>query len=378
MMRGREFVDERMRDNPFLETEHLQLQAEAERVAESIGEITESDEFSRKIVHRLGHEGLLKHSGGSDLRSLCVVRETLAGRHGLIDLAFAMQGLGSYAIEIFGSDALKREVLPKVRSGDWVAAFAATEPEAGSDLSALATSARAKDGGYVLNGLKTLISNAPIADVMTVLAKTDPAAGAKGISMFVVLKSDAGVRCTKRQDVVAWHPLGELTFEKCSVPGDRLVGKPGEGYKYALAVLETFRTSVAAAALGMAGRAIAETVHRILNRKQFGSRLADLAVVQSRLADMVVDYEASRLLVYRSAAKRDGGTGRIPVESASAKLFATEAAQRIIDSAVQLHGGAGVLKGSAVERLYREVRTLRIYEGASDILKLVIAANVLK
>ena len=377
-MRGGEFVDERIRANPFLETEHLQLQAEAERVAESFGEIVETDEFARKIVHRLGNEGLLKHSGGTDLRSLCLVRETLAYHHGLIDLAFAMQGLGSHAIETFGSDALKSEVLPKVRSGDWAAAFAATEPEAGSDLAALATSARSKDGGYVLNGLKTLISNAPIADVMTVLAKTDPAAGAKGISMFVVLNSDLGVRCSKRQDVVAWHPLGELLFEECAVPGNRLVGRAGEGYKYALAVLETFRTSVAAAALGMAGRAIAETIDRILNRKQFGSRLADLAVVQSRLADMVTEYEASRLLVYRSAAKRDAGAARIPFESASAKLFSTEASQRIIDSAVQLHGGAGVLKGSAVERLYREVRTLRIYEGASDILKLVIAANVLK
>jgi acyl-CoA dehydrogenase len=289
-----------------------------------------------------------------------------------------MQGLGSYAIEEFGSDAQKREILPRVRSGEWVAAFAATEPEAGSDLGALTTSATAKDGGHVLNGLKTLISNAPIADVMTVLAKTDPAAGTKGISMFVVLRTDAGVRCPRRQDVVAWHPLGELRFEECRLPADRLVGRAGEGYKYALAVLETFRTSVAAAALGMAGRAIAETIDRILNRKQFGSRLADLAVVQSRLADMVTEYEASRLLVYRSAAKRDGGAARIPVESASAKLFSTEAAQRIIDSAVQLHGGSGVLKGSAVERLYREVRTLRIYEGASDILKLVIAGNILK
>ncbi len=377
-MRGAEFVDERIRGNPFLETEHLQLQAEAERVAGSFDDVAENDEYARKIVHRLGREGLLQHSGGTDLRSLCLVRETLAYHHGLIDLAFAMQGLGSFAIEGFGSDALKREVLPKVRSGEWVAAFAATEPEAGSDLAALSTSARSKDAGYVLNGLKTLISNAPIADVMTVLAKTDPSAGAKGISMFVVLRSDAGVRCSKRQEVVAWHPLGELTFEECAVPGDRLVGRAGEGYKIALSVLETFRTSVAAAALGMAGRAIAETIDRILNRTQFGSRLADLAVVQSRLADMVTDYEASRLLVYRSAAKRDGGAARIPVESASAKLFATEAAQRIIDSAVQLHGGSGVLKGSAVERLYREVRTLRIYEGASDILKLVIAGNVLK
>lgn len=377
-MRGPEFVDERIRGNPFLETEHLQVQAEADRVAVALGDIKEDDASARDIVRRLGREGILKHSGGTDLRSLCVVRETLSFHHGLIDLAFAMQGLGSYAIEGFGSDALKRDVLPRVRSGEWVAAFAATEPEAGSDLGALSTSARAKDGGFVLNGLKTLISNAPIADVMTVLAKTDPAGGSKGISMFVVLKSDAGVRCSKRQDVIAWHPLGELQFQECAVPGDRLVGRTGEGYKYALSVLETFRTSVAAAALGMAGRAIAETIDRTMNRKQFGSRLADMAVVQSRLADMVTEYEASRLLVYRSAAKRDSGAARIPFESASAKLFATEAAQRIIDSAVQLHGGSGVIKGSAVERLYREVRTLRIYEGASDILKLVIAANVLK
>ena len=377
-MRGADFIDERLRGTPFLDPEHLQLQAEAERVAESLGEVQETEDSARDIVRRLGREGLLKHSGGSDLRSLCLVRETLAYQHGLIDLAFAMQGLGSYAIEIFGSDGLKSEVLPRVRSGEWVAAFAATEPEAGSDLAALSTSAGLHENKYVLSGEKTLISNAPIADVMTVLAKTDPRAGSRGITMFVVLKSDPGVSCPKRQDVVAWHPLGELRFQNVRIPVDRVVGKPGEGYKYGLAVLETFRTSVAAAALGMAGRAIAETIDRILNRKQFGSRLADLAVVQSRLADMATEYEAARLLIYRSAAKRDGGSARIPFESASAKLFATEAAQRIIDSAVQLHGGVGVLKGSAVERLYREIRTLRIYEGASDILKLVIAANILK
>jgi acyl-CoA dehydrogenase len=377
-MGGADFVDARIRENPFLGTEHLQVQAEAERVAAAFGTVSEDDAFAREIVRTLGREGLLKHAGGTDLRSLCVARETFAYHHGLIDLAFAMQGLGSYAIEAFGSDALKRDVLPRVRSGEWIAAFAATEPGAGSDLAALATSARPEGDGYVLNGLKTLISNAPIADVMTVLAKTDAQAGSKGITMFVVERTDRGVRCPRRQDVVAWHPLGELQFEDCAVPAGRVVGKAGEGYRYALAVLETFRTSVAAAALGMAGRAIAETIDHIMNRRQFGSRLADLAVVQSRLADMVTEYEASRLLVYRSAARRDGGAARIPVESATAKLFATEAAQRIIDSAVQLHGGAGVLKGAPVERLYREVRTLRIYEGASDILKLVIAGNVLK
>ncbi|HEY3227294.1 MAG TPA: acyl-CoA dehydrogenase family protein [Planctomycetota bacterium] len=377
-MRGREFIDERLRATPFLDPEHLQLQTQADRFAESCGAIVEDEGSARDLVRRLGGEGLLNHAGGADLRSLCILRETLAFHHGLLDLALAMQGLGSYALEIAGSPALKSQVLPKVRSGAWVAAFAATEPEAGSDLAALTTSARAKDGGYVIDGLKTLISNGPIADVMTVLAKTDPAAGSKGITMFVVFKTDPGVRPGKRQEAVAYHPLGELKFEGCAVPADRVVGSPGEGYKIALAVLETFRTSVAAAAAGMAGRAIADTIDRVLNRRQFGARLADLAVVQSRLADMITEYEAARLLIYRSAAKRDGGASRIPVESATAKLFATEAAQRIIDSAVQLHGGSGVLKGSAVERLYREVRTLRIYEGASDILKLVIAANVLK
>ncbi|HTF56941.1 MAG TPA: acyl-CoA dehydrogenase family protein [Planctomycetota bacterium] len=377
-MRGRDFIDERIRGTPFLDPEHFQLQAQADRFAESCGAIAEDEESARKLVRRLGGEGLLNHAGGAELRSLCILRETLAFHHGLLDLALAMQGLGSYALEIAGSPVLKSQVLPRVRSGEWVAAFAATEPEAGSDLAALTTSARAKDGGYVIDGLKTLISNGPIADVMTVLAKTDPAAGSKGITMFVVLKTDPGVRPGKRQEAVAYHPLGELIFERCTVPADRVVGSPGEGYKIALAVLETFRTSVAAAAAGMAGRAIADTIDRVLNRRQFGARLADLAVVQSRLADMITEYEAARLLIYRSAAKRDGGTARIPVESAEAKLFATEAAQRIIDSAVQLHGGSGVLKGSAVERLYREVRTLRIYEGASDILKLVIAANVLK
>jgi acyl-CoA dehydrogenase len=377
-MRGSEFVDERVRGTPFLDPEHLELQAQAERFAEGRGEVREDEASAREIIRAMGRDGLLKHAGGSDLRSLCIIRETLAYHHGLLDLAFAMQGLGTYALVLAGSASLKALVLPKVRDGDWVAAFAATEPEAGSDLSALTTSAKAKDGGYVIDGLKTFISNAPIADVMTVLAKTDPSAGSKGITMLVVLKTDPGVVLGRRQEVVAYHPLGELKFERCSVPGDRVVGRPGEGYKIALSVLETFRTSVAAAALGMAARAIAETIDRTLARKQFGARLADLAMVQGRLADMITDYDAARLLVYRSAAKRDGGAARIPVESATAKLFATEAAQRIIDSAVQLHGGAGVLKGSAVERLYREIRSLRIYEGASDILKLVIAANVLK
>jgi acyl-CoA dehydrogenase len=377
-MRGAEFIDERMGGTPFLDPEHLQVQAEADRIAQSLGDVREDDASARDIVRRLGRDGLLKHAGGSDLRSLCLVRETLSYHHGLVDLAFAMQGLGSYAVEAFGSDALKREVLPKVRSGEWVAAFAATEPGAGSDLGALSTSAATRDGGYSVTGHKTLISNAPIADVMTVLAKTDPSAGTRGITMFVVLKSDKGVATGKRQDVIAWHPLGELDFKDCQVSATRVVGNPGEGYKIALSVLETFRPSVAAAALGMAGRAIAEAIDRITNRKQFGARLADLAVVQSRLADMITEYEAARLLVYRAAAKRDGGASRIPVESASAKLFATEAAQRIIDSAVQLHGGVGVLKGSVVERLYREIRALRIYEGASDILKLVIAGNILK
>ncbi|MBI4565390.1 MAG: acyl-CoA dehydrogenase family protein [Planctomycetes bacterium] len=376
-MRGREFINHRFNETPFLEDSHRKVRALAERFALEEGVIEENEEAARRLVRAMGAGGLLEHAGGTDLRSMAVIRETLAFHHGLLDLAFAMQGLGSYAIEIAGSSELKAQVLPKVRSGEWVAAFAATEPEAGSDLAALSCRAEPRNGRYVLNGLKTFISNAPIADIMTVLAKTDPAAGSKGIGMFVVLRSD-GVQCSRRQEAIAYHPLGELTFRDCAVPEDRLVGRAGEGYKIALTVLETFRTTVAAAALGMAGRAIADTIDRVQERRQFGARLADLAVVQSKLTDMIAEYEAARLLVYRSAAKRDGGASRIPVESALAKLYATEAAQRIIDAAVQLHGGLGVTKESAVERLYREVRTLRIYEGTSEILKLVIAGNVLK
>ncbi len=374
-MDGRRFVDQQALANPFLEERHRKLRADASAFAAGL-RVEESDEGARRLVREIGKGGWLGWTDGKDLRSLCVLREVFAETHGLIDLAFAMQGLGTYALEVAGSEALKQLVLPRVRSGEWVAAFAVTEPEAGSDLGALSTRAEAKDGGYVLHGLKTFISNAPIADVMTVLARTDPAAGTKGISMFVVLKSD-GVKLAKRQEVVAFHPIGELAFDGVKVGADRLVGKAGEGYKTALAVLETYRTSVAAAALGMAARAVAETIDRVKSRRQFGAPLAEQPVIRSRVAEMIADLESARLAVYRSAAKRDGGAARIPLESALAKLTATELAQKVIDSAVQLHGGFGVTKEAAVERLYREIRTLRIYEGTTEILKLVIGAHVL-
>lgn len=376
-MKGAAHFEGRMRETPGLQPAHLSLFEQAMKFGAEHASIAarETDDAARELVAKLGAAGLIRHIVGKvDLRSASVLRETLAYHHGVIDLAFAMQGLGSYAMALTGAAA---PVLAEVASGKAIAAFAVTEANAGSDLAAVETRAEARDGGYVINGTKIFISNAPIADVFTVLARTDPAGGAKGLSMFLVRKTDPGVRCSRRMDVMAYHPIGELSFQDCRIGADRLVGKLNEGYKLALTVLENFRTTVAAAACGMAGRALAEAVDHVQARKQFGKPLADQQMVRGRIADMAVELEAARLLVYRSAAKRDGGAERIPFESASAKLAATETAQRVIDSALQLHGGSGVLKGSAVERLYREIRALRIYEGATDILKLVVSASLL-
>lgn len=375
-MKGAAYADERFDQNPFLEDRHRDLRRRLREFARGI-RIEESDEGCRRIVRELGGAGFLDATSGRDLRALCVSRETLAETHGLLDFALAMQGLGSHAVELAGSDALKARVLPKVRSGEWVAAIALTEPEAGSDLPAITTTAVRSGDSWTLSGLKTLISNAPIADVMTVLARTDPAAGTKGMSLFAVLRTD-GVRLEERQEVAAFHPLGKLRFDRVALPQERSVGALGEGYKLVLAVLETFRTSVGAAALGMAAGALSDALDHVQARRQFGKTLGEQPVVQSRLAEMACDVEAVRLLVYRAAARRDAGHARIPLESAMGKLMATELAQRVIDTSVQLHGGLGVLKGTPVERRYREIRALRIYEGASDILKVVIGGLLLK
>ncbi len=370
-MRGREHFDRRMRETPGLGSEHLAIYDQAYAFGATTT-VTESNEGSRELVEKLGAAGLLKHiTGRFSLRGACVLRETLAFHHGLIDFAAAMQGLGSCALSLTNTHA---ETIANVVAGRAIAAFALTEPNAGSDLAAIETKAVAGQDGWHLTGLKHLISNAPIADAICVLARSEPGTGPKGMSMFLVKRGEFA--CSREQEVVAFHPIGELQFD-AHLPADRVVGTTGEGYKLALSVLDLFRTSVAAASCGMAGRALAEALDHVQSRRQFGKPLSELPQVRSHLAEMAADLEAARLSVYRSAARKDGGADRIPFESAVAKLVATETAQRVIDTAVQLHGGVGVLKGSVVERLYREVRALRIYEGATDILRLIIAGTLL-
>jgi acyl-CoA dehydrogenase len=370
-MKGREHFDRRMRQTPGLGPEHLAIYDQAYAFGATAA-VVETNAGARDLVEKLGAAGLLKPiTGRFSLRGACVLRETLAFHHGLLDFAAAMQGLGSCALAVTQSHA---DSLANIAAGRAVAAFALTEPNAGSDLAAIETTASPGADGWQLAGRKHLISNAPIADAITVLARTDPGAGPKGMTMFLVKRGEFS--CPKEQDIVAFHPLGELTFG-ATIPADRVVGKLGEGYKLALTVLDLFRTTVAAAACGMAGRALAEALDHVQARVQFGKPLADLPQVRAHLADMAAELEGARLAVYRSAAVKDAGAERIPFESATAKLLATESAQRIIDTAVQLHGGLGVLRGTPVERLYREVRALRIYEGATDILKLVIAGTLL-
>jgi alkylation response protein AidB-like acyl-CoA dehydrogenase len=309
------------------------------------------------------------------VRSLCLARETLARFSGLADFAFAMQGLGSGPISLFGSEALRRRWLPRVAAGEAVAAFAISEPDAGSDVQAMRTTARRDGDTVVLDGMKTWISNAGIADFYTVFARF-PEAGDRGFLALVVEKDDPGFEVTDRIDVTAPHPLGTLSFEGCRVPADRVVGDPGDGLRVALGTLDVFRPTVGAAALGLARRALEEALEWASRRVVFGKMLAEYQLTQARLAEMALDVDAAALLVYRAAWTRDRGE-RVTREAAMAKLFATEAAQRVVDSAVQLFGGRGVAVGETVERLYREVRALRIYEGTSEIQLLVIAAQVL-
>ena len=311
------------------------------------------------------------------MRSLALVRETLARHDGLADFAFAMQGLGAGPISLFGKDAQRAAWLPKTRAGKAIAAFALTEPASGSDVANIATSARRDGDAYVLDGEKTWISNGGIADVYVVFARTGEAPGARGLSAFIVEGGNPGLTVAERIAVIAPHPLARLKFENCRVPAEALIGKPGEGFKVAMATLDVFRTTVGAAALGFARRALAETVARVRKRQLFGAPMAELQMVQGHLADMAVELDAAALLVYRAAWTKDAGAARVTREAAMAKLYATEAAQRIIDAAVQLHGGDGVRAGHPVETLYREIRALRIYEGASDVQKIIIARAVL-
>lgn len=344
------------------------------------------DAACRDLVRRLGRDGWLRHvvpaaHGGAservDVRTLCLARETLARHGGLADFAFAMQGLGSMPITLFGDDAQKRVHLPAVARGDSVAAFALSEAEAGSDVAALSTRAARDGDGYVLNGEKTWISNAGIADVYTVFARTGEGPGAKGLSAFVVPAQTPGLSVSERIAVSAPHPLGTLTFRDCRLPDGARLGAPGEGFKVAMATLDAFRATVGAAALGFARHALEATLERARERRLFSGVLGDLQIVQGMLADMALDVESAALLVYRAAWRKDTGAGRVTREAAMAKLHASEAAQRVVDAAVQLHGGLGVVSGHPMEKLYREVRALRIYEGASEVQKVVVARQLL-
>lgn len=341
----------------------------------------------RGIVRALGAAGLLRLAvpaayGGAheslDARSLCLARETLARASGLADFAFAMQGLGSAPVTLYGTDAQKRALLPGVAAGTRIAAFALSEPDAGSDVGAIATTATRDGDGWRLDGVKTWISNAGLADFYVVFARTGEAPGSRGLSAFVVDATAAGLDASERIDVSAPHPLGTVRLTGCRVGGDALVGALGEGFRIAMATLDIFRSTVGAAALGFARRALDEATARARRRRVFGRALAEYQLTQAKLADMAVAVDASALLVYRAAWTKDVLGTRVTRESSMAKLFATESAQRVVDAAVQMWGGLGVVRGVTVERLYREIRALRIYEGTSEVLQLVLGAEVLK
>ena len=333
---------------------------------------------ARVLLEVIGRARLAAHAHPLDLRACCLIREALAYESPLADEVFALQCLGSTPIALAGSAALAASIVPKVVHGELMAAFAMTEPEAGSDVASLTTVARRDGDDYVLEGKKTLISNAGIADFYTVFAKTDPAAGHRGISCFVVDADTPGLSFDRALELSAPHPLGDLSFDDCRVPASRRLGAEGDGFRIGMSTLDSLRTTVAAAACGMAARALEEALSHVESRRQFGAPLSELALVQHELAAMAMDLTASRLMVYRAAATKDAGAPRVSVESAMAKAFATEAAQRIVDSAVQLSGGRGVLKESNVDQLYRAIRPLRIYEGTTDIQHVVIARAILK
>ena len=347
-------------------------------------EPSDIDGTFREIVQRLGSAGWLRHvvpepygvaPARLDVRTLCLARETLGQLHGMADFAFGMQGLGSGPISQFGSEELKRRYLPRVASGEAIAAFAISEADAGSDVSAMSTTARRDGADLVMNGRKTWISNAGIAAFYVVFARLE---GQERSFVAVVVDADnPGLRVSERIEVNAPHPLGTLELSDCRVPASAIVGERGKGMRVALGTLDIFRSTVGAASLGFARRALAEATRHVMGREAFGKRLADFQLTQARLAEMALGVDASALLVYRAAWTRDTGAERVTREAAMAKLYATETAQRVIDDAVQLFGGRGVVVGEVVERLYREIRALRIYEGTSEIQKLVIAGQLI-
>ena len=376
---------------PFFEPHHRALNDKLAAWTASHQPLLDSnghdiERVTRAIAAELGNAGWLRYLvpatlGGPlpaiDVRSLCLIRESLAFHSGIADCAFAIQGLGSAPITLFGDAALKQKYLPGMIEGKRLGAFALSEPESGSDVARLRTAARRDGDGYVLNGAKTWISNAGIADHYIVFARTGEPGDAKGLAAFVVDAGTPGLAITEKIDIVAPHVIGTLIFNDCRVDASALLGEPGEGFRIAMSTLDIFRATVGAAALGFARRALHEAIDRVGRREVFGQKLAQFQATQMRIADMAVEVDAAALLVYRAAWTKDTQERRVTRESAMAKLYATEAAQRVIDSAVQLFGGLGVTVGSAVERLYREIRPLRIYEGTSEIQKIVIATQLL-
>ena len=370
---------------PFFDDRHREYTKRLEEwVPTAVTKVDHSDTDAACIalVRSLGDDGWLKETaaqGGEtlDVRTLCLSRETLARYDGLADFAFAMQGLGTGAISLFGNAIQQEEWLPLTRTGKALAAFALTEPQSGSDVANSNMTATEDGDHYVFNGEKTWISNGGIADVYTVFAHTGEAKGARGLSAFIVTPDIDGFEVIERLQTIAPHPLGKLRFTDMRVPKSAMIGAPGQGFKIAMAVLDVFRSTVAAAALGFARRALDETLVRVTTRHIQNAPLFDLQMVKGHIADMAMDVDASALLIYRAAWTKDSGVHRVTREAAMAKLFSTDQAQLVIDRAVQLHGGDGVRSGSKVEELYRDIRALRIYEGASDVQRLVIARQTL-
>jgi alkylation response protein AidB-like acyl-CoA dehydrogenase len=383
-------ADVRYLDWPFFEDRHRALARDldmwaAAHIADRHG--NDVDAECKALVRSLGDAGWLRHAvagieyGGAadviDTRAICLIRETLARHSGLADFAFAMQGLGSGAISLAGTPQQKERHLTRVARGDAIAAFALSEPDAGSDVAALTCAARTAGEQVILNGEKTWISNGGIADVYVVFARTGEAQGSRGISAFIVEAGTGGLEIAERIEVIAPHPLARLRFSGCRIPVTQRVGAPGEGFKIAMRTLDVFRTSVAAAALGFARRALDEALQRATTRKMFNQTLADFQLTQAKLAQMATTIDSVALLTYRAAWMRDQGQ-TVTKEAAMAKMTATEGAQQVIDSAVQMWGGMGVVSGHPVERLYREIRALRIYEGATEVQQLIIGRELLK
>ena len=377
-------------DWPFFDQRHRVL---ASGVADWAGQNlsrahrNDVDAACKEIARKLGDAGWIAHAVGGkafggaadaiDTRAICVIRESLAYQSGLADFVFALQGLGSGAISLFGTDEQKNKYLPHVAKGTAIAAFALSEPEAGSDVASMGCAARADGDRYILNGEKTWISNGGIADFYVVFARTGAAPGAKGISAFIVEPAMAGFEIAERLEVMAPHPLARIRFSNCAVSASQRLGEADQGFKIAMSTLDVFRTSVAAAAVGFARRALSEALGRATSRKMFGQTLADFQLTQAKLAEMATAIDAAALLTYRAAWMRDQGR-RVTVEAAMAKMTATETAQKVIDAAVQIFGGRGVQSEEVVEQLYREIRPLRIYEGATEVQQLVIARGILK